>query len=265
MKVAFLSSFPFFDILAYKKNVIHNILMRNPNASELALVYSHKGIKDHYKMWKNNLGFVRAIGNYRHQRSWPSDASEKKGGLEYNRSRLDLFVKKRGVIVKRFHRFGERACLAFLNQFGAEVIFNFSGEYIPKSVLDMPFWGVIGAHYGILPQVRGRDTIRWSILLNYPLYVCHIKLSPEFDMGDVVFRTPIPVYKGDSYQKIRMRFQSASAQGFINLFDLILTGKIKIEPQKKEEGSTFYEMGDYLRKKVDVILSRGSYGFIQIE
>jgi len=263
MRIVFLSSFPFFDVLTYKKKVIQNISTKNPDKSELALLYSHKAIKDHYKMWKNNFDLARTFFKSCHKILGPSDATEEKEELGYDRSRLSVFVKERKIIVKHFNRFNEGGCLTFLNQFEPEIIFNFSGEYIPKDILNIPFWGVIGAHYGLLPQIRGRDTIRWSILSDYPLYVCHMKLSEEIDMGDVILRTSIPVYKKDNYQEIRKRCQSASASGFINIYDLIVSGNIKIEIQKKNDGSTFYLMGRYLRDKIDRILSHGLYKYTQ--
>ncbi len=91
-----------------------------------------------------------------------------------------------------------------------------------------------------------------------------MKLSQKIDMGDVILRTMIPIYEKDNYQKIRRRCQAASATGFSTIYDdLILKGSMKIEPQKREDGSTFYLMGRFLRRKVDRILSRGLYKYTQ--
>jgi methionyl-tRNA formyltransferase len=257
MRIGILSAFPLVDGLDYKKFLLDELLKRVDNPENLTIIYSHARLADYYEVGIKRLGLSRSLEKIRKTPSAPAPTSAPE--TKQKKGSLSALARNNGIPVKRFHRFKDQACTDFLEDFKPDALFNVSGQYIPKKILNSLPLGVVGGHYGLLPQMRGGDTLRWSILLDVPIWVCHMFLKPALDMGDILSKEPVPVFKGDSMAALRKRCQFQSARGFIHLYDLMSQGKIERTPQLKSEGSTFYRMGKFLRDKVDDRMAQGLY------
>jgi methionyl-tRNA formyltransferase len=126
-------------------------------------------------------------------------------------------------------------------------------------MLALPSEGVIGGHYAALPEIRGADTVRWTILLDRPLVVSHQILAPAFDTGDIVRRAPVPVRRGDTILGLRAKCQAEHAAGCLEIVDTLASGELSREAQLPESGSYFRPMGRYLRQRTDAILATARY------
>jgi methionyl-tRNA formyltransferase len=164
-----------------------------------------------------------------------------------------------GVGVRTFDRFKSHDCLDYVQQFGAEVVINVSGLYIPDELLKLSRVGVVGSHYAALPTVRGGDSVRWSILLDIPVCVCQMVLASQIDMGDILHKRAVQVSRGDTAPQIYRRCQAASAEGLLDVLDHLYAGSLTRTVQKKEDGQMFYRMGLHLKSKVDTILLNETY------
>ena len=257
MRIGILSAFPLVDGLDYKKFLLGELLKRVDNPKNLAIIYSHARLTDYYEVGIKRLGLSRSLEKIKKTPPAPEPASTPES--KQKKGSLSALARNHGIPVKRFHRFKDQACADFLEDFNPDALFNLSGQYVPKKILNSLPLGVVGGHYGLLPQMRGGDTLRWSILLDVPIYVCHMFLKPALDMGDILSKEPVPVFRDDNMAALRRRCQFQSARGFVHLYDLMNHGKIKRTPQHKNEGSTFYRMGKLLRDKVDHRMAQGLY------
>ncbi len=248
MKIAILSSFPLADKQSYKINFLENLIKRD-DISDIILIYSHKSIMDHYIEFKERK---RSIGFSSPNKNINLIDSAKNVTLKE-------FAQKNGIRVYSYKRFSEIECIKLLQDYKPDLAFNLSGKFIPESVLKIPKIGIFSAHYGKLPEIRGSDTIKWSIYLDFPMYVTHYILSPILDMGDIVLLSKVPVYKGDLIYDIRKRCQELAWKGHIKVLDLINKNEIKVLKQTKEMGTTYYRMGKLLTKKVEEILKNNRY------
>jgi len=254
MRIVILSAFPLVDGLDYKKFLLEELLKRVNDPKNLAIVYSHGRLTDYYEVGIKRLGLSRSLEKIKKPTA-PSTATSPAPSA----GNLSSYARSFGIPVKRFHRFKDQACTDFLQDFAPDALLNVSGQYIPKKILNTTRLGVVGGHYGLLPQMRGGDTLRWSILLDVPIYVCHMFLKTALDMGDILSKQPVPVFRSDTMGTLRRRCQFQSARGFIHLFDLMRGNKIQHTPQRKNEGSTYYRMGKFLREKVDTIMAEEQY------
>lgn len=252
MKLVILSSFPKFDKLQYKIIFLTEVLKKN-YISDLILIYSHKSLFDHYKELKKRF----------HQIKFKAKINNVNLLEVANHESLENFAKKNGIKIYKFDRFFDRKCIELLKEYNFDLGINFSGEYIPKTILNIPKLGVIGAHYGKLPEIRGGDTIRWTIYLNFPMYVSHFFLTDVLDMGDIALFSKVTVKRGDTILTIRKKCQQKALEGHLKILDKIYYGQLELVKQKPEMGSTYYRMGKYLAKKVDEILKNNLYAYYE--
>jgi methionyl-tRNA formyltransferase len=166
------------------------------------------------------------------------------------------------VPIFSFPTLADPRTISFFRQFEPHLVHNVSALFVPKSLLEVTGGRVVGAHYADLPRLRGRDTIRWSILLGHPLRVTHMLLAPALDAGDVVCREDVDVVRGDDISTLRRKCQAKSAGGHLTVAAAVAEHRLEPSPQDLSAGSTFYEMGDFLRAKVDELLLTHRYSHV---
>jgi len=257
MRVLVHSSLPWLDRHQYRKEFLQHLAKLDRRVEDATLLYTQTHLSDYaqeaVKQTQNSpLRRLAGAKKSGRQASSGTNSSGPSGTLSELAGRF-------GVSVKRFHRLQEPRCQTFIADFKPDVIFALSGSYIPKNILAIPAIGVIGAHYALLPDIRGGDTVRWSILLDRPLYVTHMALAAKMDMGDILLQTPVPLKAGDTIDDVRRKCQYLNGQGHIKVLDAILNRSLAPLAQKEEEGTTFYRMGKRLRDKVDSLLEEKKY------
>jgi hypothetical protein len=285
MKVAILSAFPRIDRHAYKTYFLEQLLDRPwLRPEDVLLVYGNARLRD-YRRELGRLGageVLRRLPGLLSQRRRTGDdrpgdaagpaagpaaelaAGPAPGGSTAERvgaSSVAALARRRGVRVAVFGTLAARDCLELLRDFGPDTIHNLSGAYVPRPLLALGTGpaGVVGGHYGLLPDLRGTDTVRWSIHLDMPLAVSHMALVPELDMGDILSVRPVAVQRGDTFARIYRKCQFASADGHLDVLEAVRAGTLVRTPQRQEDGSLFQRMGPFLRDKVDAKLARGEY------
>lgn len=252
MKIAVLSAFPLVDRHRYKHAILDGLAARSQSVQDVALVYGYSGLRPLVGVARRTYSLK---GGLRRVRNAAGDASEEAspGGPVGDRAR------DHGFTVARFDRYQDPACVDFLRSFGTDVAVNLSGMYVPRVILHLPTFGVVGGHYATLPEIRGADTIRWAVLRDRPVAVSHQLLAEEYDMGDVVRREPVRVRRGDSIDDIRASCQAVHAAGCLAVVDELATGTLSREPQEPGAGSYFRPMGSRLCAKVDRLLGEQRY------
>jgi hypothetical protein len=252
MRVVVLSSYPLVDAFAHKETVLRGLVERG---YETRLFYAGLAPGDYIREARRRRPLLELRSRVRARRAYSSRPSEPRPKAR----RLRDTAQDLGVPVLPFHSLGEPDCARAIASFAPDVLLNLSALYVPKAFLEASGYRVVGGHYADLPRLRGVDTVRWSILLDHPMIVSHQFLTPEFDMGNVVSRVPVAVRRGDGIPAIRRRCQDAAAAGHLAVAEHIAVGKLKSEPQRAKDGTTFFQMGAYLRDHVDKVLRDGRY------
>lgn len=261
MKIAVLSSYPLVDNHRYKKLFLRGIGAYGDRIDEVTVIYGHTRPFDYYNQAVNTFGVADSLQKLRRNKSatpQPRRASALPPDPDKGK-RIDQLARELGFGVRKYGRLKDPDCISFLKGYAPDVIHNISGIYIPREILDISPNGVISGHYGLLPDIRGGDTVRWSILLDIPLVISHMCLSPEMDMGDIVHTAQVPIERGDTLADIRGKCQILNAQIHIKLLGQVLDGTLRRTPQQRSDGSYFFRMGHVLKEKVDSILSQQLY------
>ena len=79
----------------------------------------------------------------------------------------------------------------------------FGGTRIIRGdILDLPRFGVINSHPGLLPECRGSASPAWSVYHDVPIGSSTHVCDNGIDTGDILMRREIPVKRGMNYEDL---------------------------------------------------------------
>lgn len=265
MRIVVLSAFPRLDRHPYKHAVLEGLAERHQVIADVAVVYAYTSVASFVRRARKQYTFPDAVARLRAVsrqaglgQGGQRTGSPARAGSTRSRS-VERVARDLGYVVRKFESYSGRDCIGFLSQCAPDLILNLGGMYVPTPVLDIPRFGVVGGHYARLPDIRGVDTIRWTILLDRPVEVSHQLLSPAYDLGDVVRTARVTVRCGADLGAIRTACQEEHARGCLAVIDATSSGHLVRERQAKRDGSYFKKMGKTLRRQVDYMLRQCRY------
>ena len=110
------------------------------------------------------------------------------------------------------------------------------GKLLNENWLNFPKIMAINAHQSLLPAYAGRFPTQWAILKGEKKTgVTLIKMSPQFDKGEILIQSKINILPTDTSNTLYTKLYDLSAKLFINIAPTI--DKIIPTPQS---GSGFY-------------------------
>tara|TARA_B100001250_G_C19737226_1_gene761353 strand:- start:96 stop:791 length:696 start_codon:yes stop_codon:yes gene_type:complete len=71
-----------------------------------------------------------------------------------------------------------------------------------KEIIDCMSCGVLNFHPGLLPYIRGLDSVLWSIYKDYPLGVTAHLIDEKIDSGILVFKKKIKINGDDNFESL---------------------------------------------------------------
>ena len=91
---------------------------------------------------------------------------------------------------------------------------------------------VINAHPGFIPDARGLDALKWSVLEGAPIGVTTHLLGDEVDAGEVIERRLLGLRRGESFFELGMRV-------YCNEIDMLVGALVKLdEPHDRIEAGS---------------------------
>lgn len=81
--------------------------------------------------------------------------------------------------------------------------------------------GIVNIHPGLLPEIRGLETIKWSIYLDKPLGNTVHLINPKIDAGKMIVREEIEVYTDDTLPELYIRLVQAQPSILIKALDML--------------------------------------------
>lgn len=113
------------------------------------------------------------------------------------------------------------------------------GKLIPTDWLHFPKIMSINVHQSLLPYYRGAFPAEWAILRGEKeTGVTILKMSPEFDKGELLIQKTIPIENADTRESLYKKLYDVGAQLLIENLPNIASGKIVPKPQPV--GNYFY-------------------------
>ena len=94
-----------------------------------------------------------------------------------------------------------------------------AGARILKAHVVDTFSNIINIHPGKLPEIRGLDTVKHSILKDVQMMVTAHYIDAKIDRGRFLCEEPVNIYKSDSMKDIFNRMMSIQPRTLLNALD----------------------------------------------
>ena len=148
--------------------------------------------------------------------------------------------------------------LIFLREHSPDLVLFTGGGLIRKQILDVSGRGVLNAHMGLLPHYRGMDVVEWPFVENHHSDIeigvtLHV-MDQGVDTGPILMRRRIPIRSGDTFERIRQRFETAMIEVMLEGVRSARDHRMVLIPQNRDEGRLYFMMhprlGDLAMKKL---------------
>jgi methionyl-tRNA formyltransferase len=163
----------------------------------------------------------------------------------YSDRRMSLHVKD----------FNDEGTVSQLRALGPDLLIYAGGRDIFRQpLLDTVRLGMIGGHYGQLPQIRGMGTVEWSVMLGVPPTVAIQRISAGIDTGDILLQARVPLAASDTFTSIRDRSYFMTKVMLVLAARRILDGDLAGTPQPPAAGRQYYRLHPALQRHADQAL-----------
>lgn len=139
--------------------------------------------------------------------------------------------------------------VARLKNWSPDLLVFAGGNILRTQVLDVPRLGVLNAHLGLLPEIRGMSSPEWSLLNNVPVGVTIHYIDEGIDTGPVLQRCELPDAIGaESLSDLRHRFIAFGVERMAGVVAALDQGTISARPQSElDQDNQFFVMHERLQ------------------
>lgn len=150
------------------------------------------------------------------------------------------WARKNEVEVAQPSRMTDRSFLAWLEEKKPDLIVTVAfGRILPQEILELPPLGCINLHASYLPAYRGSAPIHRAVMEGAPHSgVSVIKLTPEFDAGDIIIQKKEVISLTDTAGTLHDRLAEKGAHLLLQSIDALAEGTAK--PVHQDHGQATY-------------------------
>lgn len=113
------------------------------------------------------------------------------------------------------------------------------GQIIPQELIDIPRLGIVNVHPSQLPKYRGPSPMQWALLNgDEKTEIDIMQIDAGMDTGDVLFRKPFSIEKGEHYLNLQKRISHDGALFLAEKMPDILSGNSA--PEKQDNNLASY-------------------------
>lgn len=106
------------------------------------------------------------------------------------------------------------------------------GQFVPRSVRELPEHGMINAHASLLPRWRGAAPVQWAILQGDPRTgISVMRVAKEMDAGDVCLVRETEIRTDETAGELEGRLSELAAEALVEAVDQIAAGRAAFRPQ----------------------------------
>ncbi|HWC18809.1 MAG TPA: formyltransferase family protein [Terriglobales bacterium] len=123
------------------------------------------------------------------------------------------------------------------------------GSILRREILSVPKFGVLNAHLGLLPEIRGMSSPEWSLICDVPLGITVHFMDAGIDTGPVLFRRQFVIpSECASLGDLRNRMIAQGIEFMVEAVNQLRDGRMSAIPQAKSaEDRQFFVMHDRLK------------------
>jgi methionyl-tRNA formyltransferase len=148
--------------------------------------------------------------------------------------------------------------IARVRAWSPDLIVFTGGNILRKPLLQVPRLGVLNAHLGLLPEVRGMSSPEWSLLRGVPVGITIHSMDVGIDTGPILLRCRFPdVARCESLIKLRNRLIAFGVEKMVEVVSAIDRSAISAAPQSNlGTDDQFFVMHEWLQARAAERLTR---------
>lgn len=146
--------------------------------------------------------------------------------------------------------------IAQLKKWTPDLIVFSGGNILRKTLIEVPRLGVLNAHLGLLPEIRGMNSPEWSLLCSVPPGVTIHYVDTGIDTGPILKRRELPdATRSASLHDLRHRLIAFGIEEVASVVALLDRGTIKpitqseIESGDRGKDSQYFVMHEWLQAR----------------
>lgn len=125
------------------------------------------------------------------------------------------------------------------------------GQFLPKSILEMPKYGCINVHASLLPKYRGAAPIQYAIIKGEKESgVTIMQMDIGMDTGDMLSKVVVPIGEETTMGELHDVLMTAGAELLLTTIDGLEAGTVKAIPQNNDE-ATYATLLDRSMERID--------------
>ncbi|MBI2082660.1 MAG: hypothetical protein HYT76_03740 [Deltaproteobacteria bacterium] len=243
MKIAILSRYPRADRLHWKRHLIEKLLQKGHT---LFIVYGDSSFWHHFKAGLAKYGLHDLLKVY---------LTKKKmlGGTEdpgYGGKLLKDFAKEKRIPVYFTKNLNSRRSERLFKKLSPSLMILAGTQIMKPYILQKSEKGVLNGHFGLLPEIRGMDTIEWSIVKNKPIGITIHSVDPGVDTGDILSRKIVDLNGCFTLALIRERCRQTVTNELSRIVEEIENDKVERLCQAPNDGKQYFRMNKFFQEKM---------------
>jgi methionyl-tRNA formyltransferase len=128
-----------------------------------------------------------------------------------------------------------------------------------ETILDVPRIATVNAHPGLLPAMRGSSSVGWALYKDLAQGATVHFVDTHIDEGDIIIGRELPVYRGDTYEKINGRLATLAGELMTETLGYFERGAVPRTAQDRAAGETLTVIPEELLTEGKRRLAEGAY------
>lgn len=95
-----------------------------------------------------------------------------------------------------------------------------------KNVIKAAQYKILNIHPGILPEIRGLDTLQWSIYYDKPIGISAHFISEKIDLGNLIYKDELNLFQDDLVRDISLRLIDKQPEVLLKSLDILKSKKL---------------------------------------
>src|SRR5262249_49491316 len=111
---------------------------------------------------------------------------------------------------------------------------------LPKEIIEIPRYGCVNVHLGLLPEYRGVNGIRWALLNGEDKTRATLHfMDAGIDSGDMIARAAFPIMPEDDILSLMQKSKIAGLRVLENSWAAIASGNVQTMPQDESKANYY--------------------------
>lgn len=124
------------------------------------------------------------------------------------------------------------------------------GQFLPKSILDLPPFGCVNVHASLLPKYRGAAPIQWAIADGEATTgVTTMLMAQKMDAGPILLKEETPILPEDTTETLSLRLSEMGGKLLVETLNKLFAGTVT----PKEQDETQVTFASLIKKEDGII------------